>query len=77
MEYTSAQWRRDNIREVYSDWKKYFAWTPVTTITGKRVWLKKIYTRTAYRRLLDGAPLGCPTTQFATFMEILKREDTV
>ena len=26
-------------------WKETFAWLPVTTITGKRVWLKKVFKR--------------------------------
>jgi len=26
-------------------WKIWFAWRPITTVTGERVWLKKIYRR--------------------------------
>lgn len=26
-------------------WQRWFAWRPVTTVSGERVWLKKIYRR--------------------------------
>ena len=29
----------------YTDWQKWFAWKPVKTISGKKVWFKKIYKR--------------------------------
>jgi hypothetical protein len=29
----------------YTEWIKWFAWKPVTTIAGKKVWLKNIYKR--------------------------------
>ena len=29
----------------YTDWKKWFAWKPVKLLSGKRVWLQKIYKR--------------------------------
>lgn len=31
-----------------SNWEPWFAWAPVRTIDGKKVWLKKIYRREFY-----------------------------
>lgn len=32
-------------REYYSKWKPWFAWRPVETISGHRVWCRLIYRR--------------------------------
>lgn len=30
-------------------WNSWFAWRPVTTLSGKRIWLKSIYRRANYK----------------------------
>lgn len=32
-------------KQYIGQWQQWFAWRPVTTIQGKRVWLKLIYRR--------------------------------
>jgi len=29
----------------FSEWEEHFAWSPVKTISGERVWLRKVYRR--------------------------------
>ena len=33
------------IKTTYSLWQDHRAWRPVTTISGRRVWLKRVYRR--------------------------------
>jgi hypothetical protein len=47
-------------------WREVFAWLPHRTITGKTVWLKKVYKR----RVLITFHLT-PHTQWATLFEIM------
>lgn len=32
----------------FSDWYEYFAWAPVRTIDGTKVWLRTVYCREFY-----------------------------
>lgn len=51
-------------------WQKWFAWRPVTTISGDRVWGKRIYRRTRYTIFKRYA--GC---EYATDFDLLKDRD--
>ena len=33
----------NNVR--YTEWVKHFAWKPVVTITGNRIWMKTVFKR--------------------------------
>ena len=62
----------ENIR--FSEWKKTFAFLPVTTISNQRVWLKFVYKR---KRWLLVEPPQFPVNKFrkieyATVDEILR-----
>jgi len=64
----------DNI--VYSEWKKTFAFLPVTTKSGKKVWFRKVYVRTRKMRV---EPPQFPVNKFnrkewATSQEIVYHE---
>lgn len=41
----------------YTEWKKWFAWKPVKTMTGEKVWLRTIYRR---RRTVPWTPPNFP-----------------
>lgn len=51
-------------------WREYFAWLPVTTITGQRVWGVKIYKRKVWVVWGTGFHME-PEVQYATLFEIL------
>jgi hypothetical protein len=54
-------------------WKKWFAWRPVTDISGNRQWLSRIYHRKkAY--FLDGIWMG-EKDEFATLFDVLKDDE--
>jgi len=55
------------------DWKECFAWKPVTTLGGERVWLTKVYKRT--RVTLESAPYT--TTEYATLLDVLSGRFTI
>jgi hypothetical protein len=52
-------------------WRPVFAWWPVTTITGKRVWWCKLYKRRVWIVWGTGFHME-PINQFATLFEILE-----
>jgi len=57
----------------YTEWKKVFAWIPKTTLGGKKIWMKSIYTRNV---VIEWTPPTYPAgpyskKQFATWDEIL------
>ena len=58
----------------YTKWEKWFAWKPVKTLSGNKVWLKTIYRR--QRTVKWTAPTYPPkyfdTTQYAEWETILK-----
>ena len=45
----------------YTDWQKWFAWKPVKLLSGKRVWLQKIYKR---ERTVQWVPPTFPEGSF-------------
>ncbi len=52
-------------------WRPVFAWWPVTTITGKRVWWCKLYKRRVW--IVWGTFFHMePEVQYATLFEILE-----
>lgn len=58
-------------------WKETFVWWPwTTTITGKRVWWKKVYKRRVWVVWGNGFHME-PETQYATLFEILADENSV
>ncbi len=57
-------------------WHEVFAWLPVKTVTGRRVWGTKIYKRKVWLVWGSGFHME-PETQYATLFELLKEEDNV
>jgi hypothetical protein len=56
-------------------WRQHFAWLPVTTITGQRVWGVKLYRRKVWVVWGTGFHME-PETQYATLFEILADENS-
>lgn len=54
-------------------WTQHFAWLPVTTITGSRVWGIKLYRRKVWVVWGTGFHME-PETQYATILEILAND---
>ena len=54
-----------------SDWQRWWAWRPVTTISGKRVWLSRCYRRRCVStiRAKDGKPVFW--TEYATLFDVM------
>jgi hypothetical protein len=52
-------------------WREVFAWWPVKTITGKRVWWSKLYKRRVWIVWGTGFHME-PINQYATLFEILE-----
>lgn len=55
-------------------WREVFAWLPVRTITGQRIWMEKIYKRRVWIVWGNGFHME-PEVQYATLFEILADED--
>lgn len=49
-------------------WKPWFAWRPVTTISGQRIWLRSIFKRT-WSRVATPEVIG---HEYGTVFDILK-----
>ena len=66
-----------NISRVITDgagcypWREVYAWWPVRTITGRRVWGQKIYKRRVWLVWGTGFHME-PEVQYATLFEILE-----
>ena len=45
----------------FTSWEKWFAWKPVTLLSGKRVWFKTIYRR---ERTVPWVPPAFPERSF-------------
>lgn len=64
----------DNV--MYTEWLEMFAFIPRETVTGNRVWMRKIYTRR--RTLLQDLPQfpvnAMDQNQYATLEEIMDRK---
>ncbi len=55
-------------------WHEVYAWWPVKTITGKWIWLEKVFKRKIW--LVWGASFHMePETEFATFFELVADTD--
>lgn len=54
-------------------WCEVFAWLPVKTVSGNRVWLKKIYKRRV--RVEWGSIYSMKMVQYATDFDILRMVD--
>ena len=65
MEYTIIE----NGADCYP-WHEVFAWRPVKTVTGKRVWMEKIYKRRVWVVWGTGFHME-PENQYATLIEML------
>ena len=52
-------------------WQKHFAWLPVVTVSGNRVWLKKIFKRKQYLRAI-AIDNEAYYWQYADCFEVLK-----
>lgn len=61
---------------VYSSWELFFAWRPITTLGGQRIWLQRAYRRR--RKLLMDIPqfpVGAfDKVQYSTAVEIAERK---
>jgi hypothetical protein len=72
--YTRYPHLKDPTQPEYSKWEKWFAWRPVETIAGHKVWLKTIYKR--QRSIKWTAPTYPPkyfdTIQYAEWETIFK-----
>jgi hypothetical protein len=73
----------DVMREVITDgadcypWREVFAWWPVYTVSGQRVWLKRVYKRRVWICLsrLNIASHVRSQIQYATVFELLTLKD--
>ena len=54
------------------DWREVFALLPVKTITGKRVWFKKVYKRRFWAVWGQGFHME-PEVEYADLFEILSK----
>lgn len=57
-------------------WRKVYAWWPVKTITGKRVWRQTVYKRRVWIVWGTGFHME-PEVQYATMFEILANDNEV
>lgn len=55
-------------------WCEVFAWWPVTTITGRRVWLEKVFRRRVWVVWGTGFHME-PEVEFATLFEMLADDE--
>ena len=51
-------------------WREVFAWWPVTTITGRRVWMERVFRRRVWVVWGTGFHME-PEVEFATLFEML------
>ena len=51
-------------------WIKHYAWLPVRTITGKKIWLKSLYKRKVWVVWGSGFHME-PEVQYATLFDLL------
>ena len=55
-------------------WHEVYAWLPVTTVSGKRVWGKKVFKRKVW--IVWGTSFHMePEVQYATAFDLLTHED--
>ena len=77
------------VRHVVTDgagcypWREAFAWRPITTVSGQRVWFKKLYKRRVWICLWSSpaaafaasAPYVKERVQYATAFDLLTHKD--
>lgn len=76
----TGEYRIVKISEVITDgcdcypWHEVFAWWPIKTITGKRLWWTKVYKRKVW--LVWGTNFHMePEVQYATAFDLLTHKD--
>lgn len=52
-------------------WRKVFAWFPVTTVSGQRIWLKSVYKRRFWAVWGTGFHME-PQNEYAELLDMLK-----
>ncbi len=71
---------RMNVTQVITDgcecypWRKAFVWFPVVTVSGKRIWCKKVYKRRVWVVWGNGVHMQ-PVTQYASAFDLLTYQD--
>jgi hypothetical protein len=56
-----------------SKWNEVFAWYPITTLTGKRAWWKKVYKRRSIEIVIEMQGVVSITYyEYATALDILQ-----
>ena len=74
--YRWVAWRDLEISKIITDgagcysWREVYAWLPVTTISGQRVWLKRVYKRRVWLIWGSGFHME-PEVQYATVFDLI------
>lgn len=55
-------------------WREVFAWRPIRTISGKRIWWEKVYKRRVWIVWGTGFHME-PEVQYATLFDLLSIKD--
>jgi hypothetical protein len=55
-------------------WREVYTWLPVKTITGKKIWMEKVYKRKVWVVWGTGFHME-PEVQYATILELLAGKD--
>ena len=76
----NLNFQKMNITQIITDgcdcypWHEVYAWWPVKTVYGKRIWLEKVYKRKVW--LVWGVSFHMePETQYATAFDLLTYDD--
>ncbi len=56
-------------------WHEVYAWWPIKTVTGKRVWRQKVFKRKVWAVWGTGFHME-PVVQYATALDLLVYDDT-
>lgn len=58
---------------LYSNWNKIFAWFPVTTVSGQRIWFKPVYKRKVSElRSMGNSIVSHTYYEYGTLFDMLK-----
>ncbi len=55
-------------------WREVYAWWPVKTITGQRIWREKVFKRKVWVVWGTGFHME-PEVQYATFFDLIKNDN--
>jgi len=55
----------------HTDWKHWFAWYPVVTVNGERIWLQKCYRRKVFL-FWDEMMFQTPDHEYATLFDVIQ-----